>query len=83
VLANGAADDRGLRSVITALDYHGADTVVTLGIGAQEIQARVAGRFEEQPGTSVRVRWSDRHAHVFDDEGRRQGETPVDLPNQA
>jgi sn-glycerol 3-phosphate transport system ATP-binding protein len=82
-LANGTADDRGLQSVITALDYHGADTVVTLGIGAQDIQARVAGRFKKRPGTAVRVRWSDRHAHVFDDKGRRQDETPIVLPEQA
>ena len=83
VIDNGTDDDRGLSSVITALDYHGADTVVTLRLGEQEILARVAGRFRGAPGTQARVRWSDGDAHVFDDNGRRQDEMPFVLSKQA
>jgi sn-glycerol 3-phosphate transport system ATP-binding protein len=83
VIDNGTDDDRGLSSVITALDYHGADTVVTLRLGEQEILARVAGRFRGALGTAARVRWSDGDAHVFDDNGRRQDEMPFVLSKQA
>jgi sn-glycerol 3-phosphate transport system ATP-binding protein len=83
VIDNGNGGERGLSSVITALDYHGADTVVTLRIGEQEILARVAGRFGGTPGLPVRVRWPEAHAHVFDDNGCRQDEMPFALSKRA
>jgi sn-glycerol 3-phosphate transport system ATP-binding protein len=83
VIANATDGKRGLSAVITALDYHGADTVVTLNLGEQEILARVPGRFRGAPGTPARIRWSEGHAHVFDDNGRRQDEVPFALSKQA
>ena len=68
--------ETGVPARVAAIDYHGADTVVSTRIADQLVLVRVAGRFAASEGEQVHLAWSDEAAHIFEADGGRR----VDLP---
>ena len=56
----------GLPAEVVSVDYHGADTVVTVRIGEEALMLRVSGRFPAERRGMIRVGWDASAAHVFD-----------------
>lgn len=50
---------------IVAVDYHGADTVVSASLGGQTVDVRVPGRFAAAPGETIRLSWPSEAVHLF------------------
>ena len=66
--------DKGLPVEISAVDYMGAETVLRLRHGTQDLMARINGRTKALPGEKLSVAWSAEDIHLFDEEGvRRKG----------
>ena len=61
----------GVPATLTSIDYLGADTIVTAGIGGTDVAVRVPGRVQAAPGERLRLSWDERDIHVFDRDGRR------------
>jgi sn-glycerol 3-phosphate transport system ATP-binding protein len=59
-------DNGRVRAVVQSAEYLGADTIVTCVLGTDTIAAKVAGRRELAPGTSVGLDWSAADCHFFD-----------------
>lgn len=66
-IAVTAADDRShVHAAVTAVEYLGAEALVTCMIGARPLVARTRGDQVPQPGTTVGLGWDATSAHVFD-----------------
>jgi len=65
--------DRGLPVEVGAVDYMGAETVLRLRHGTQDLMARIGGRPRTAPGETLRVAWRAGDVHLFDDKGIRRG----------
>ncbi len=68
----------GLPVRVQATDYHGADTMVGVLLdhpdGVQEeIQVRMAGKADHEPGRPMLLTWDPEKIHLFDAQGRSQG----------
>jgi sn-glycerol 3-phosphate transport system ATP-binding protein len=61
----------GVPATLTSIDYLGADTIVTAGIGGADVAVRVPGRVQAAPGERLKLSWDERDIHVFDRDGRR------------
>src|SRR5262249_54907208 len=73
----------GLAATTRAVEYLGAETVLTCAVGAQQIQARLPGHRALPPGTSVMLALP-RALHLFDPQtGRRLPERPAPTHNPA
>ena len=57
---------RRLHAVVTAVEYLGADALVTCAIGDRSIVARTPGGVAPPVGATVGLTWSPSAAHVFD-----------------
>ena len=64
--------DIGHRTIVTAIDYMGAETVLRLKLGDEALMARVPGRVTLGIGETAHVTWGDVDVHHFDADGRRQ-----------
>jgi len=65
---------KGLPVEISAVDYMGAETVLRLRHGKQDLMARIDGRTDAAPGEKLCVIWDAKDIHLFDEEGvRRKG----------
>lgn len=67
---------------VTAIEYLGADALVTCMIGDQPILARSRGALAPRVGAAVSLSWDDSAVHVFDAAGGRRigGELPLSAP---
>ena len=63
---------KGLPVEISAVDYMGAETVLRLRHGKQDLMARIDGRTNALPGEKLCVAWKAKDIHLFDEEGVRQ-----------
>jgi sn-glycerol 3-phosphate transport system ATP-binding protein len=64
----------GLRAVVAASEYHGADTQIETRVGEETVVVRVDGRAAVVPGESVALAWDPAATHWFDlSSGRRIG----------
>jgi sn-glycerol 3-phosphate transport system ATP-binding protein len=61
----------GIPGTAIAVDYLGADSVVRVAVGDQQIIARVAGHCQLGSGEPIRVAWTPAVQHLFDDKGKR------------
>jgi sn-glycerol 3-phosphate transport system ATP-binding protein len=55
----------GVPAEITAVEYLGADTLVTTRVAGETAIVRISGRTGTQPGETVRLAWEARDAHWF------------------
>ena len=59
-------DSGDLPARITAIEYLGADMIVTGEVGAASIAIRAPGGIRVRPGETVRLAWSAEAGHLFD-----------------
>lgn len=65
---------KGLPVEISAVDYMGAETVLRLRHGKQDLMVRIDGQTKAAPGDKLHVAWKTKDIHLFDEEGvRRRG----------
>lgn len=57
--------DKGVPATIDNIEYFGADSIVSCGIGHQRVLVRVAGRQSLAVGSSVRLSWAQNSLHFF------------------
>ena len=62
------ASGGGLSATVTAVEYLGADSILSCAAGTQTLAVRVPGRVELPPGAAVHLSWSKDAVHVFDPE---------------
>jgi len=62
--------DAGVEGEVEAIEYLGADTLITCRMGAHAFAARVAGRVGLTVGERTRVSWVPGAQHFFDGAGR-------------
>ena len=67
--------DRGLPAAVAAIEYLGADTLVTCRLGATTLAVRVPGSIGLSRGDPTRVYWAPGAQHLFDRDGVRRTET--------
>lgn len=63
---------KGLPTEVAAVDYMGAETVLRLKLGPQNLMARVNGRASATPGETVNIAWKAKDVHLFDEHGIRR-----------
>jgi sn-glycerol 3-phosphate transport system ATP-binding protein len=51
---------------VTAIEYLGADSIVTCAVGTEAMAVRAPGRVELAEGKLVHLAWSPESQHVFD-----------------
>ena len=66
--------DAGVEGEVEAIEYLGADTLITCRMGAHAFAARVAGRVGLTVGERTRVSWVPGAQHFFDGAGRARVE---------
>jgi len=64
--AGSAAGVGGVAARVAAVEYLGADSIVTCAVGAEIMAARVPGRVELAEGKPVQLFWPPEARHVFD-----------------
>jgi sn-glycerol 3-phosphate transport system ATP-binding protein len=62
------ASEGGLSAIVTAVEYLGADSILSCSAGQQILAVRVPGRVELLPGATVHLSWSKDAVHIFDPE---------------
>ncbi|HTY76637.1 MAG TPA: ABC transporter ATP-binding protein [Candidatus Bathyarchaeia archaeon] len=68
----------GVGATVKAVEYLGADSILTCEAGGQTLAVRAPGRVERPAGATVRLAWGKEHVHVFDAEtGRRRDDVPT------
>jgi sn-glycerol 3-phosphate transport system ATP-binding protein len=60
------ADAGGRAARVVAVEYLGADSIVTCAVGAETVAARLPGRAELSAGEMVRLTWPPGAVHRFD-----------------
>ena len=68
---------RGVPAVVQAVEYLGADSLLTCRIGTAAVAVRVAGSTGLAAGAPARLVWATGAQHVFDRDGRRVAADPV------
>jgi sn-glycerol 3-phosphate transport system ATP-binding protein len=56
----------GLAARVTAVEYLGADSIVTCAVGGETVAVRVPGRVERAGGETVHLTWPPDAVHRFD-----------------
>ena len=59
-------EDAALPATVAAVEYLGADTILTCRVGAQTVAVRMEGRAKPRAGDTVQLTWTPEHTHVFD-----------------
>ena len=62
-------DAGGVAACIAAVEYLGADSIVTCAVGAETVAVRAPGRVTLAVGSPVRLAWPPDAVHVFDAAG--------------
>ncbi|HOB94108.1 MAG TPA: sn-glycerol-3-phosphate ABC transporter ATP-binding protein UgpC [Aquabacterium sp.] len=65
-LARQHADDQALPGTVVLVEPLGAESLLTLRVGAAELIARVGASFAQPPGAGVTVHVHADHLHLFD-----------------
>jgi sn-glycerol 3-phosphate transport system ATP-binding protein len=73
----------GVAATLQAIDYLGADTIITADLGGSSVAVRVPGRVQGAAGERLGLTWSSRDVHVFDAEGRRVELAPAAVMARA
>jgi sn-glycerol 3-phosphate transport system ATP-binding protein len=60
------AESGGLAARVTAVEYLGADSIVTCAVGTESMAVRAPGRVELAEGKPVHLAWPSEAQHVFD-----------------
>jgi sn-glycerol 3-phosphate transport system ATP-binding protein len=68
------AVERGVPAAVEALEYLGADSLVTCRIGTATMAVRVPGRVGVRRGDSVHLAWAGSAQHLFEPGGARRAE---------
>ena len=58
--------ETGLPARVPTVEYLGPDTIVTCGVGADAVAARVPGRLELAEGKATNLTWAPAAQHIFD-----------------
>ena len=67
--------DAGVDARVDAIEYLGADSLLTCRVGGQTLAVRVAGRMGLSQGDATRLSWARGAQHFFDGKsGRRSQE---------
>ncbi|VAW13354.1 Glycerol-3-phosphate ABC transporter, ATP-binding protein UgpC (TC 3.A.1.1.3) [hydrothermal vent metagenome] len=64
---------QGLPVEVGAIDYMGAETVLRVRHGPQNLMVRINGRTTAVPGEALCVTWKAEDTHLFDEHGMRRG----------
>jgi len=64
---------KGLPAEVRAVDYMGAETVLRMRHGAQNLMVRINGRTTAVPGETLNLAWKAKDTHLFDEKGIRRG----------
>ena len=56
----------GVAGEVTSAEYHGADTILTVRVGAESLLLRAPGRLHMAAGAPARLGWDDDAVHLFD-----------------
>jgi len=68
----------GVDAVVSAIEYLGADSIVSCTAGGQPLAVRAPRRVELPVGARIHLAWAKDAAHVFDaSTGRRRDDIPV------
>ena len=70
----GIGSERGVAATVTAIEYLGADSLVSGRVGAATLAWRVAGRAGLARGDAARLAWAPGAQHLFDATGARRAE---------
>ncbi|MBA2779105.1 ABC transporter ATP-binding protein [Billgrantia kenyensis] len=74
------ADEPGVPAEVIDAEYLGADSIVRLKVGSQQLRARLDGRPSLAAGAACRLQWRPETAHFFDaSDGQRLAITGHDL----
>ena len=76
----GLGFERGVPATVAAIEYLGADTLVTCRLGSTTLAVRVAGSVGLRRGDAARLSWAPGAQHLFEPEGTRRAEV---MPRQA
>ena len=68
--------DRGVSAIVAAVEYLGADSLVTCRIGSAMLAVRVPGSVGFAVGDAVRLAWAGGAQHIFAPDGTRR-EAPI------
>jgi sn-glycerol 3-phosphate transport system ATP-binding protein len=68
--------DRGVAAKVSAVEYLGADSLVSCRVGSATLAARVSGSVGLGPGDPVRLAWAAGAQHIFAPDGTRR-EAPM------
>jgi sn-glycerol 3-phosphate transport system ATP-binding protein len=69
---------QGVGAIVRSVEYLGADSILTCGVGSQTLAVRAPGRVTLSPGAPVRLSWSPDATHVFDAQsGSRRDDAPA------
>jgi len=71
------AERGGIKAEVQAVEYFGADSVVSCTFGGQPLAVRVPGRAGLEPGSPLRVAWRSEHLHLFDAASGRRVDSEV------
>ncbi len=66
------AFDRGARGEVAAVEYLGADSLLTCRLGSATLAVRVAGATGLAKGDAAWLAWPAGAQHFFDRDGRRR-----------
>ena len=64
--------NEGLPVEVSAVDFMGAETVLRLHHGTQNLMIRVEGRPNAKPGDQLHVAWQPNDVHIFEMSGKRR-----------
>ncbi|HZQ72156.1 MAG TPA: ABC transporter ATP-binding protein [Burkholderiales bacterium] len=56
----------GVPGTVTSAEYHGADTIVLVKAGEEQMTVRAPGQLALAPGARVRLGWEPAAVHLFD-----------------
>jgi sn-glycerol 3-phosphate transport system ATP-binding protein len=73
----------GVPGRVTSAEYHGADSVLTVQVGAETLLARAPGRVGLAEGAEVRLGWPAEAMHVFDAESGTRLDLGQSAPHPA
>ena len=73
--------DAGVEVVVEAVEYLGADAVLSCRTGPHTLAARVPGRLRPRPGERLCLGWKSHAVNLFDaGSGRRLPDPPIPFP---
>jgi sn-glycerol 3-phosphate transport system ATP-binding protein len=66
---------RGVPAAVAAIEYLGADSLVTCRMGAATLSVRVPGSVGLTRGDAVRLSWAPGAQHLFERDGARRADS--------